>query len=70
MAAVQEQFEEYHDRITPGFFDGGEPLREKRDAIEARLERNLSRAASSEEPEILALRIQGGYQIQVGRPPR
>ena len=64
MAAVQEQFREYHGRITPGFFDGEEPLREKRDAIEARLERNLSKTATSEEPEILALRIQGSYQTR------
>jgi hypothetical protein len=64
MAAVQEQFRKYYDRITPGFFDGEEPLREKRDAIEAGLERNLSKAATCEEPEILALWIQGSYQTR------
>jgi hypothetical protein len=64
MAAAQERFRECHGRITPGFFDGEEPLREKRNAIEARLERNLSKAATCEEPEILALRIQRSYQTR------
>jgi len=58
MATVQRRFETFHDRIKPGFFEGEQPLREKRDRLWERLQRELPEIAQ-EEADILALRIQG-----------
>jgi len=63
MADVQHQFETFHDRIKPGFFEGEQPLREKRDRLCKRLRRELPEIAQ-EVSEILALRIQGSYQTR------
>jgi hypothetical protein len=64
MVCIQRHFKEYHDRIKPGFSDGEEPLREKRDALGGRLERDLSKHAVPEDLGILGLRIQGSYQTR------
>lgn len=63
MANLQPQFETFHDRIKPGSFNGEKPLREKRDRIRARLQRELS-GIGEKTLEILALRIQGSYQTR------
>ena len=63
MANVQRQFETFHDRIKPGFFEGEQPLREKRDRIRKRLQRKLPEVPQ-DVPEILTLRGQGSYQTR------
>lgn len=63
MANVQRQFKTFHDRIKPGFFKGEQPLREKRDRLWERLQRELPEIAQ-DAAEILALRIQGSYQTR------
>lgn len=64
MVCIERHFKDYHDRIKPGFFDGEKPLREKRDALGDRLERDLSKQAVPEDLGILGLRIQGSYQTR------
>ncbi|MCS3665318.1 cyclic GMP-AMP synthase DncV-like nucleotidyltransferase [Salinibacter ruber] len=63
MANVQRQFETFHNRIKPGFFKGEQPLREKRDRLWERLQRELPEIAQ-DAAEILSLRIQGSYQTR------
>lgn len=71
MANVQKQFEEFHQRIALGRFEGNQVLRDKRDIIRGKLDARLPDVFASygESCPKYAYRDQGSYEMGTGVQP-